>query len=195
MLFIKKLILGFTILISLSNPAADTMNGVNLPEDKTVKANYIAEICIENWNEYGCLPSVCIAQAILESDLGEKCYPYNYWGLHGGYYSYDSLEDGVYAYMEFINIHYDKAPFITSSSEQIQAIYNGGYCQGKSDYVSDINWIIKEYNLEYYDNLLFDEIERKEFQEAFVIKVSEYYKITLEMFEDYINFLKFIGIY
>lgn len=193
LIIFKKFLLECILILQLGCMNSCEPNVSVLGEEKEVRADFIAEICIENWNEQGCLPSVCIAQAILESNLGEKCYLNNYWGLYGGYQSFDSLEDGVYEYMNFINEYYPAAPFLTDYTEQITAIYNGGYCQGNSNYIKDIQWIIEEYNLVYYDELLFDEIERKEFQKNIYNKMIQYSQYTIDFLNDYKGLIMLIN--
>ena len=124
-----------------------------LDEQQAEIADRITEICTENWNEYGVLPSVCIAQAYMESHVGKECYANNLWGLYGGYTSFNSLDEGIYEYLEIINNGlYDDALYHLDSSYQINAIYDGGYCTAsKEHYVGGINWIIDAFDLTSYD--------------------------------------------
>lgn len=133
-------------------------------QDKRAKA--IGSICINEWDKYGVLPSVCIAQAFVESTLGENCKDYNLWGIRSGHASYDSLEEGVYAYLEVINNgYYDKAPFTRDASLQIQRILDGGYCEPVGDYYDDVMRTIDHYDLHLYDEILFRRLEDKERRE------------------------------
>ena len=84
---------------------------------KTERKMKIVEVCRNNYCIYGVYPSVCLAQAILESSLGDVCRPNNYWGLNQGKTCYASLEDGVIAYLECINYR-----------DQLYSIATGGYC-------------------------------------------------------------------
>lgn len=130
------------------------------------RANEIAKIVSDNWEEYGCLPSVCIAQAMIESTLGEHCISYNYWGINQGRTRYETLEDGVFGYMKCINNgYYKNAPFCENYSEQIRYILNGGYCQPVGDYYENTIWIIEHYELYKYDEQMFENIQ-KEKEEA-----------------------------
>lgn len=82
---------------------------------KTERKMKIVEVCRNNYCIYGVYPSVCLAQAILESSLGDVCRPNNYWGLNQGKTCYASLEDGVIAYLECINNgYYGNAPRATN---------------------------------------------------------------------------------
>lgn len=119
------------------------------------RAHTIARICIKEWKNYGVLPSVAIAQAMVESTLGKHCSGNNLWGICSGGVSYSSLESGVYAYMKVINNgHYGSAPFTKDSSSQIRKILNGGYCVPVGNYYSNATWIIKHYGLERFDALI-----------------------------------------
>lgn len=120
-------------------------------------AETIAKICIENWEKYGCLPSVAIAQAFIESTLGKYCPSgsNNLWGICSGAVKYNSIEDGVYGYMRVINNGYYKgAPHCKDYSTQISRILAGGYCIPAEGYYSNIIWTIKHYQLYEYDKLV-----------------------------------------
>lgn len=130
------------------------------------RADEIARIVSDNWEEYGCLPSVCIAQAMIESTLGEHCISYNYWGINQGRTRYETLEDGVFGYMKCINNgYYKNAPFSENYSDQIRYILNGGYCQPVGSYYEDAIWVIEHYELYKYDQQMFEEIEREKEEE------------------------------
>ena len=117
----------------------------------------------KNWKKYGCLPSVCIAQAFIESGVGQACRANNFWGLRCGRASYLSLEAGVYAYMKCINNGYYKgAPHQKNAATQISKILAGGYCQPQGAYYSKAIWTIKTYNLKKYDKKMFKNIKRIE---------------------------------
>lgn len=120
-------------------------------------AETIARICVENWEKYGCLPSVAIAQAFVESTLGKHCPSgsNNLWGICSGAVSYSSIEDGVYGYMRVINNGYYKgAPHCKDYSTQISRILAGGYCTPVGDYYSNAIWTIEHYQLYEYDKLV-----------------------------------------
>lgn len=120
-------------------------------------AETIAKICVDNWKKYGCLPSVAIAQAFVESTLGKHCPSgsNNLWGICSGAVRYDSIEDGVYGYMRVINNGYYKgAPHCKDYSTQISRILAGGYCTPVGDYYSNAIWTIEHYQLYEYDKLV-----------------------------------------
>lgn len=139
--------------------------GGGFTEEQAEDAQTIADICIEHWEEYGCLPSVCIAQGWQESNLGKESNGYNWWGICSGAVSYDSLEEGVIGYMKVINNgYYEGAPFETDPSKQIRKILDGGYCQPEGVHYSNIMWIIDYFDLTQYDDQLFAALEEKEQQ-------------------------------
>lgn len=125
----------------------------SLDDEQRAIAERITEICTENWEEYGVLPSVCIAQAYMESHVGKHCYENNLWGLYGGYTSFDSLDEGIYEYLEIINNgRYDDALYHIDPSYQLNAIYDGGYCTSSRDhYVGGCIWIVDSFDLTKYD--------------------------------------------
>ena len=129
-------------------------------------ADRIAAIVSEHWDEYGCLPSVCIAQAMQESGLGEHCRGNNLWGIQSGAESYSSIEAGAIRYMKVINNGYYKgAPFETDWRVQIRRILDGGYCQPEGAYESYVHSIVNKYNLTKYDDEMFAAIEKKREEE------------------------------
>ncbi|MBQ8218260.1 MAG: glucosaminidase domain-containing protein [Bacilli bacterium] len=148
-------ILTIMLVFSMIFSHTTTVNAANyeLSEEQLEIADRIAEICTERWEESGVLPSVCIAQAYLESHIGTYCYPNNLWGLHGGYKSYETLDDGINAYIDCINNgYYDNALWHTDPEYVINAIYDGGYCTtDKAVYTGNIMWIIEEFDLTRYD--------------------------------------------
>ena len=129
-------------------------------------ADRIAAVVSAHWEEYGCLPSVAVAQAMQESSLGEHCSGNNLWGIASGAEKYDSLEDGAIRYMEVINNGcYKGAPFQTDWRIQIRKILDGNYCVPEGKYESYVHTIITKYNLEKYDDEMFAEIERRKEEE------------------------------
>ncbi len=117
----------------------------------------------KNWEEYGSLPSVCIAQAYVESGVGIAGRKNNLWGLNGGRASYKSLKKGTYAYMECINKSYYTRYGATDTKnwkKQIRAILKGGYCVPASGYFNEVSRVIKKYDLKKYDKKMFKEIKK-----------------------------------
>lgn len=119
------------------------------------RADRIAIVCAENYEKYGILPSVCIAQAMQETTLGKAYNNGNLWGIKSGRVSYSSIEDGTIAYLKVINNgYYPNAPFEKVPYKQISAIIAGGYCENAGDYVSKVVKIINDYHLYEYDKMV-----------------------------------------
>lgn len=166
----KKLLvmlLAVVLVISTYSTPVNAESRFTLDEEQSVIADRITEICTENWQEYGVLPSVCIAQAYMESHVGKHCYENNLWGLYGGYTSFDSIDDGIYEYLEIINNGlYDDALYHIDSTYQINAIYDGGYCTSSRDhYVGGIIWIIDAFDLTKYDAEILEHCSKKTYLE------------------------------
>lgn len=136
-----------------------------LPSQQREMADRIAKVCMENYEKYGVLPSVCVGQAFIESTLGEHCGGNNLWGIRSGNESYPTIEEGVIRYLKVINNGYYKgAPFQKDYHKQIRKILDGGYCQPEGSYYRDIIWSIDTYNFDRYDKELFRKLreEREE---------------------------------
>ena len=126
--------------------------------------------------------SPIIAQAIHESGWGESSLSakyHNYFGLKCGtlwkgksvnlstkeeysagtlttirsnFRVYDSMEEGVKGYFEFIQLQrYANLKGVTSPRQYLQNIKNDGYCTG-SQYVDHTMALINLYNLTQFDN-------------------------------------------
>lgn len=122
----------------------------------------IYKVCKNNWDKYGVLPSVCMAQAMAESTMGEHCSGYNYWGIRSGRSRYSSREKGIIAYLKVINNGYYKgAPFQTNYKKQLRKIVNGGYCNPAGSYYKKTTRIVKKYNFQKYDKKMFQELKAK----------------------------------
>lgn len=153
----KTMITVITTIVMLfglmNNTITTQASTYHLDEEQKYIAEEITRICTERWQECGVLPSVCIAQAYMESHIGKYCYKNNLWGLYGGYTSFDTLEDGINAYIDTINNgYYDDALWHTNPDYVIDAIWEGGYCTtDKSTYCGGVKWIIEEFDLTRYD--------------------------------------------
>ena len=158
----KKLIIAVLALTVLLNAAPDASASASFNEktQKRVDTIYETVSTEKNWETYGSLPSVCIAQAWVESGIGNAGKKNNLWGLGGGRYSYKSLKKGVYAYMQCINKSYYTRYGSTDTKswkKQIKAILKGGYCVPASGYYSKVAKVIKTFGLEKYDKKMFAE--------------------------------------
>ena len=126
-----------------------------LSKEQWRRADTIAKVTAENYEELGVLPSVAVAQAFVESTLGEHCSENNLWGINSCAESYPSLEAGIMRYLTVINNGcYPGAPFEKDYRKQIQKIIAGGYCEPAGPYVSNVIWSIEHYGFDRYDKLL-----------------------------------------
>ena len=156
----KRLLVLVVILLCIVSTEVDAKT---LDKKKTKTADKIAEICIENWEEYGVLPSVAVAQAFIESTLGKNCSGYNLWGVKSGKEQYSSLKEGTLRYLEVINNgYYEGAPFQKNYKKQLKAILDGGYCQPAGNYYANAIWSIETYGFDKYDKELFRRLKWRE---------------------------------
>ena len=133
-----------------------------LPKQQRVVADKIAEICVDNYEKYGVLPSVCVAQAFIESTLGTHCSGNNLWGICSGKEIYSTLEYGVKRYLKVINNGYYKdAPFEKDYKKQIRKILDGGYCEPEGNYYANAIWSIETYGFDVYDKKLLQKVKNK----------------------------------
>jgi flagellum-specific peptidoglycan hydrolase FlgJ len=142
--------------LSKSKPKVITKSDTTLSGQRKSRADYIAKVCIQNYKTYKVLPSVCVAQALVESGLGESCKANNYWGISSnGYGGFSSLEAGVLRYLQVINNGYYKGAVGTKSyTTAAYAIQNGGYCCPSTGYAAKIISMVKMYRLTDYDKYI-----------------------------------------
>lgn len=158
----KRILKLFLLLFMIEMIVSISVKAGEFTPEQRQDIECIVDTCIYEWDTYGVLPSVAIAQAYQESHIGERCNLYNYWGLGCGSLSYETLEDGIYGYLKTINNgHYDKALFCFDPVEQIKYIKDGGYCSDEN-YVGKISSIINDFDLTFYDNQLFNAIDARE---------------------------------
>lgn len=161
--FIKKIfILMITFSLSLHVTGTVTAQSRTLTQSQKRNADIIAKIAMDNWDTYGVLPSVAVAQAFIESTLGDRCNGYNLWGIASGAISYGSLYEGTIGYLRVINNGYYKgAPFQKNYNVQLRKILDGGYCQPEGNYHSNAMWSISTYNFDKYDKKMFKQIKKE----------------------------------
>lgn len=159
---IMTLITVISLIFSVLYCQVDAKSFRKFSKSQDKNAQRIAKVVADNWEKYGCLPSVAIAQAFIESTLGEHCTGYNLWGIRSGAEQYDSLDDGIYRYMRVINNGYYKgAPFCKDYKKQIRRILDGGYCTPEGEYYNNVIWTIQAYGLYRYDEQMFKKIKSK----------------------------------
>ena len=170
----KKVLVLFLLLCITLRPSNISEGTSRLSSEQVKTADYLAQMCIDNWDEYGVLPSVCIAQAFIESTLGKRCRGNNLWGICSGDRQYRSLEEGVLDYLRVINNGYYKgAPFKNRYKDQIRIIFNGGYCEGDPYYYDNAVWSIEHYNFDKYDKKLFKKLEERKRKKELKAKLEK----------------------
>ncbi len=134
-------------------------------QKKIVETIYDVVSTEKNWETYGSLPSVCIAQAYVESGVGLAGRKNNLWGLGAGRASYSTLKKGIYAYMKCINKSWYKrygATDTKSWKKQIRSILKGGYCVPASGYYNKVAKVVRMYDLDDYDKKMFKQHKKAE---------------------------------
>lgn len=134
--------------LSLIIKKASLLKGV-----RKQRADRIAKVCIKKYKKYGVLPSVCIAQAFIETGIGTAYNNGNLWGIcSNGYSGFASIEVGCLKYLQVINNGcYRGAPFASNYRLQISRIIHGGYCVPANNYISNAIHTIQKYHLTDYD--------------------------------------------
>lgn len=167
----KKIIAILLSAVLFMEPVVVSAKVTRLTEKQEKVADKVAKEASENWEEYGVLPSVAVAQTFIESSLGKnQVRPNNLWGLRpdNEYSSYESLNEGISAYLDVLNNGlYDKALHKRNYRDQIWEILQGGY-YGEDDggtveeyYQNCVN-SIESYHFDRYDQKLFKDLgERK----------------------------------
>ena len=178
----KKLVLLLLVAAVLAGSSTEASAAKFTGKQKKIVDTIYDVVSTEkNWETYGSLPSVCIAQAYVESGVGAAGRRNNLWGLNGGRASYRTLKQGVYAYMKCINKRWYTRYGATDTKnwkKQIRRILRGGYCVPASGYYNKVQRVVRMYNLEKYDEKMFDEHKeakkkRKEAAKAKAAKEKE----------------------
>ncbi|MBO4394889.1 MAG: glucosaminidase domain-containing protein [Eubacterium sp.] len=144
-------------------PESSAAQSFTAEQQKRVDTIYDVVSKEKNWKTYGSLPSVCIAQAYVESTMGMAGSRNNLWGLGGGRYSYRTLKQGIYAYMRCINKSYYTrygATDTKSWKKQISRILRGGYCVPAGGYYTKVARVVKQFDLQKYDKKMFNEFKK-----------------------------------
>lgn len=163
---IKKITsIAMAITLTCNTLPTVKVNAKGLSKSQRNIADTIAEVTAENWDKYGVLPSVAVAQAFVESSLGDHKphkYNYNLWGIKSGAVWYDTIEEGTYGYMRVINNgYYKNAPFTKDYKLQLKRILAGGYCKPVGDYYSQAMYGYNNYNFEKYDEKMFNDWKKE----------------------------------
>lgn len=148
--------------------------------DKKKFIERIAKVAVKNYEIYGILPSLVIAQAILESGWGKKAIENNIFGIKAGsswrgkvvtretrewdgdkyvikkskFRAYDSIEDSIMDYLNLVGNtkRYEKVRNAKDYKEAARLIYEAGYATDPH-YTDKIVNIIEGNSLYQYDVL------------------------------------------
>ena len=159
----KVLVLLLACAIAVGHGTTSGAATFSAQQQKRVDTIYNVVSKEKNWKTYGSLPSVCIAQAYVESGIGAAGNRNNLWGINGGRSSYRTLKDGIYAYMEVINKSFYSRYGATETKDwrkQISRILRGGYCVPAGGYYSKVARVVKAYGLKKYDKKMLKSIEK-----------------------------------
>ena len=140
--------------------------------------NKIKDGAVESYNEYGVLPSLTMAQAILESGWGKSSIGNNIFGIkagsgwtgktqtvgtsewgNGGYYSitdtfrdYDSIDDSIKDHAELLTSdRYQAVINSTNYQEACKAVKDCGYATSPT-YTQNLINLIEMYGLDQWDS-------------------------------------------
>lgn len=148
--------------------------------DKKKFIERIAKVAVKNYEIYGILPSLVIAQAILESGWGKKAIENNIFGIKAGsswrgkvvtretrewdgdkyvikkskFRAYDSIEDSIMDYLNLVGNtkRYEKVRNAKDYKEAARLIYEAGYATDP-EYADKLIDIIEKNSLYQYDLL------------------------------------------
>lgn len=161
-IFIIIFLISFSITINILLDRKEIYkNEENYTKEEFI--NIIKDKAIENYSEYGVLPSITIAQAILESSYGNSSLSKEYNNLFGikanegykgntitfetkenydetiiaSFRAYDSFEDSIEDHGKFLkeNIRYTENGLFDGSTynEQAQSLEDAGYATVKDE--------------------------------------------------------------
>ena len=131
-------------------------------------ADAIADICIEEWETYGILPSVAIGQAFVESGLGSGGS--NLFGVNGC--SGLGPVSATYRYLQCLHNGFFKGRAAWKDSPEDQMYYileRGFYCAGEYPYGRYYNNVIQSiyrYGWDKYDETLSRRIAERDREKA-----------------------------
>ncbi len=140
--------------------------------------NSIREGAIATYEKYGVLPSLTIAQAVMESGWGRSPIGYNLFGIKAGskwqgkvvrcgtheqladgtvvqtsavFRNYDSFEESIDDHGKLVSEgRYEKVPQATNYKEAAQAVADAGYATSHN-YADSLIGLIEKYGLDQWD--------------------------------------------
>lgn len=157
----------------------ETIETLGVSQHETEFLNAIKEGAFDSWKEYGILPSILAAQAVLESEWGtselalygnalfgvkasdwsgktytkrtREVYDGKEVYINAAFRAYDSWTDSMIDHGNFLNKErYQKAIGERNYEKSITAIFEGGYATDPI-YIDKITGIIETYHLEQWD--------------------------------------------
>jgi len=164
--------------LSLGSSSTRSVSTVaNLSQQEFIDS--IKDGAIESYKKYHVLPSLTIAQAILESGWGKSAIGNNLFGIKagsnwtgktktvrtseygsGGYYhindtfrDYDSIDDSIEDHAKLLtNSRYDSVRAATNYKTACQEVQKDGYATSPT-YANSLIKLIEQYNLDQWDNI------------------------------------------
>ena len=164
--------------LSLGSSSTRSVSTVaNLSQQEFIDS--IKDGAIECYKKYHVLPSLTIAQAILESGWGKSAIGNNLFGIKagsnwtgktqtvgtseygsGGYYhinatfrDYDSIDDSIEDHAKLLtNSRYDSVRAATNYKTACQEVQKDGYATSPT-YANSLIKLIEQYNLDQWDNI------------------------------------------
>ncbi len=149
--------------------------------DKNIFIERVARVAVENYDKYKILPSLVIAQAILESGWGEKAIENNIFGIkatsswkgrvairktrewdgkkfitvEAKFKAYDSIEDSIMDYLNLVGRakRYERVKGAGDYKEAARLVYEAGYATDPQ-YANKLIDIIEARKLYQYDTLI-----------------------------------------
>lgn len=131
-------------------------------------ADAIADICIQEWDTYGILPSVAVGQAFVESGLGSGGS--NLFGVNGCFGL--GPVSATYRYLQCLHNEYFKGRAAWKETPEEQMYYileRGNYCEGEYPYGCYYNNVIQSiyrYGWDGYDEKLSRKLAEKDRERA-----------------------------
>ena len=137
----RLIVLLFVVILTILTTALEDYTSAALSVSRENTADAIADICIQEWNTYGILPSVAVGQAFVESGLGSGGS--NLFGVNGCFGL--GPVSATYKYLQCLHNEYfkGKAAWKDSPEEQMYYILERGfYCAGEYPYGRYYNNVI-----------------------------------------------------
>ena len=165
------------LMMLISSPQCEVSNALSTSRQNTADA--IADICIEEWDIYGILPSVAIGQAFVESGLGSGGS--NLFGVNGC--SGLGPVSATYRYLQCLHNGFFKGRAAWKDSPEEQMYYileRGYYCAGEyphGRYYYNVLGSIDRYGWRRYDRTLEKRLREREKKKKRKKRQKGYFRI------------------